>query len=71
MCLSPIVVNLHTEPTMNAKPTALDAKIKQLQQLADDQFDHDPDAIHWGRVRDLGRLEDGLDELLAIFSNDE
>ncbi|MBP9799924.1 MAG: hypothetical protein KBD39_07380 [Sterolibacterium sp.] len=56
---------------MNAKPTALDAKIKQLQQLADDQFDHDPDAIHWGRVRDLGRLEDGLDELLAIFSNDE
>ena len=48
---------------MNAKPTALDAylartaaihaKLERLQQLADDHFGHDPDAIHWGHVGDL------------------
>lgn len=46
---------------MNAKKTALDvylartaaihAKLERLQQLADDHFGHDPDAIHWGRAR--------------------
>ena len=65
---------------MNAKPTALDAhlaraaaihaKLERLQQLADDHFGHDPDAIHWGHVGDLGRVEAGLDELLAIFGGD-
>ena len=62
---------------MNTKQTALDAyfartaaihaKQEQLQQLADDHFGHNPDAINWGHVGDLGRVEAGLDELLAIF----
>jgi hypothetical protein len=62
---------------MNAKPTALDAylartaaihaKLERLQQLADDHFGHDPDAIHWGHVGDLGRVDQALDDLLAIF----
>ena len=67
---------------MNAKQTALDAylartaaihaKLEQLQQLADDHFGHDPDAIQWGHVGDLGRVDAALDDLLAIFgSKDE
>ena len=62
---------------MNAKPIALDAylartaaihaKLERLQQLADDHFGHDPDAIHWGHVGDLGRVDQALDDLLAIF----
>ena len=65
---------------MNAKPTALDAylartaaihaKLERLQQLADDHFGHDPDAIHWGHVGDLERVEAGLNALLAIFGGD-
>jgi len=65
---------------MNAKQTALDAylartaairdKLERLQKLADDHFGHDPDAIDWGHVGDLGRVEAGLDELLAIFCGD-
>ncbi|GIK45060.1 MAG: hypothetical protein BroJett012_09630 [Betaproteobacteria bacterium] len=76
-----LVVNHITELKMNAKPTALDvyfartaaihAKLERLQQLADNHFGHDPDAIHWGHVGDLGRVEAGLDELLAIFGGDE
>ena len=75
------VVNHITEPTMNTKQTALDAylartaaihaKLERLQQLAADHFGHDPDAIHWGHVGDLGRVESGLDDLLAIFGGDE
>jgi len=66
---------------MNAKQTTLDAylartaaihaKLERLQQLADDHFDHDPDRKHWGHVGDLGRVEAGLDELLAIYGSDE
>ena len=66
---------------MNAKPTALDSylartaaihvKLERLQQLADDHFGHDPDTIHWGHGGDLGRVEAGLDEFLAIFGGDE
>lgn len=50
---------------MNTQQTALDAylpraaaihaKLVQLQQLADDHFGHEPDAINWGHVGDLGR----------------
>ncbi len=57
---------------MNTQPTAIDAylaraaaihiKLARLQQLADD-----PDAIHWGHVGDLGRVDQALDDLLAIF----
>ena len=66
---------------MNTKPTATDAylaraaairtKLDRLRQLADDHFGHDPEAIHWGHVGDLdlGRVEAGLDELLAIFDD--
>jgi hypothetical protein len=76
-----LVVNHITEPTMNAQQTALDAyltrtaaihaKLERLQQLADDHFGHDPDTIHWGHGGDLGRVEAGLDEFLAIFGGDE
>ena len=62
---------------MNTKPTATDAylaraaairiKLARLQQLADDHFGHDPDAIHWGHVGDLGRVDQALDDLLTIF----
>ena len=62
---------------MNTKTTATDVylaraaaihnKLTRLQQLADDHFGHDPDAIHWGHVGDLGRVDQALDDLLAIF----
>ena len=64
---------------MNTKPTAIDAylargaaihiKLARLQQLADDHFGHNPDAIHWGHVGDLGRVDQALDDLLAIFDS--
>ena len=47
-------------------PLILD-KIEALRQLADDHFGHDPDAIRWGHVGDLGRVDQALDDLLAIF----
>ncbi|PKO85889.1 MAG: hypothetical protein CVU18_17780 [Betaproteobacteria bacterium HGW-Betaproteobacteria-12] len=66
---------------MNTQQTALDAylagtaaihaKLARLQQLADDHFSHDPDAIHWDHVGDLGRLETALDDLLAIFGGEQ
>ncbi|AKQ56462.1 Uncharacterised protein [Bordetella hinzii] len=49
------------------RTAAIRIKLARLQQLADDHFGHDPDAIHWGHVGDLGRVEQALDELLAIF----
>ena len=62
---------------MNAKPTALDAylartaaihaKLERLRQLADDHFGHDPHAVHWGHVGDLGRVEQALYDRLNIF----
>jgi hypothetical protein len=62
---------------MNTQPTALDAylaraaaihlKLTRLLQLADDHFGYDPHAIHWGHVGDLGRVDQALDDLLAIF----
>jgi len=65
---------------MNTKPTALDAylaltagihaKLARLQQLADDHFGHDPEAINWGQVGDLGRVDTALDDLLAIFGGE-
>lgn len=65
------------KPTMRTPQSALDyyvrryafvrEKIERLQRLADDHFGHDPDAIHWGHVGDLGRVEQALDELLDIF----
>lgn len=62
---------------MTTKPTALDTyllrlpmvldKIEALRQLADDHFAHNPGAIHWGHVGDLGRVDQALDDLLAVF----
>ena len=57
--------------TYLARAAAIHNKLTRLRQLADDHFGHDPDAIHWGHVGDLGRVEAGLDELLAIFGGDE
>ena len=64
---------------MTTMQTALDAylqryaairsKIETLQQHADEHFGHDPDALHWGHVGDLGRVEAGLDELLATLNS--
>lgn len=66
---------------MNPKPTALDAylaktaaiqaKLAQLQQIADDHFGHNPDAIHWGHIGDLDRAVAGLDEVLAVFGSEQ
>ncbi len=62
---------------MNTKTTAIDAyltraaaihiKLDRLRRLADDHFGHEPDAIHWGHVGDLGRVDQTLNDLLAIF----
>ena len=50
------VIHLPASPTMNTKPTAIDVylaraaaihmSLARLQQLDDDHFGHDPDAIH-------------------------
>jgi hypothetical protein len=71
------VIHQSRSPAMNTKTTATDAylaraaaihnKLTRLQQLADDHFGHYPDAIHWGHVGDLGRVDQALDDLLAIF----
>ena len=62
---------------MNTKTTAIDTylartaaihiKVARLRQLADNHFGHDPEAIHWGHVGDLGRVDQALDDLLAMF----
>lgn len=50
---------MNTNPTAPdaylARATAIHAKLARLEHLADDHFGHDPDAIHWGHVGDLGR----------------
>jgi len=63
---------------MKTKNTPLDAyvlrygfvreKIEHLQQLADQYFGHDPNTINWNNVSDLERLDEGLDNLLARFT---
>ncbi len=49
---------------MTTQPTAIDTylqrlsmvldKIEALRQLAADHFGHDPHAIHWGHVGNIG-----------------
>jgi hypothetical protein len=51
-----------------ARTMQINTKLAWLQQLADDHFGHDPDAVHWGHVGDLGRVGQALDDLLAIFA---
>jgi hypothetical protein len=57
----------HTEPraAYAARTTQIHAKLARLQQLADGHFGHDPNAVHWGHVGDLGRVEQALDDLLT------
>jgi hypothetical protein len=74
------VIHQPRSHAMNTQPTAIDAylartaaihiKLARLQQLADDHFGHYPDAIHWGHVGDLGRVDQALDDLLAIFDGE-
>lgn len=52
------------------RTAAIHVKLERLQQLANEHFGHDPDAIHWGHLGDLCRVESGLEELLAIFGGD-
>ena len=56
-------------PTL-ARAAAIYAKLARLQQLADEHFGHDPDAINWGHVGDLGQVDAALDKLLAIFGGE-
>lgn len=59
----------HTTPraAYAARTTQIHAKLARLLQLADDHSAHDPDAIQWGHVGDLGRGDQALDDLLAVF----
>jgi hypothetical protein len=59
------------------QPLAIDAylqhiatirsQLETLQRHADDHFGHAPDAIHWGHVGDLNRIESGLRDVLALL----
>ena len=62
----PATMTTALDTYLQGLPMILD-KIEALRQLADDHFGHDPDAIHWGHVGDLGRVDQALDDLLAIF----
>ena len=65
---------------MTTQPAALDTylqrlplildKIEALRRLADDHFGHDPEAIHWGHVDGLVRVDQTLDDLLMIFDGE-
>jgi hypothetical protein len=63
---------------MNTKSTALDTYLARAAAIHDQDWPGcsnwptttsatDPDAIHWGHVGDLGRVDQALDDLLAIF----
>ncbi|MFN3577628.1 MAG: hypothetical protein ACK4TJ_11700 [Tabrizicola sp.] len=69
IAINPETPMRHADPraAYAARTTQIHAKLARLQQLADNHFGHDPDAIHWGHVGDLGRVEQALDDLLAIF----
>ena len=68
-------------PTSKATPQAIDAylqhittirrQLEALQRHADDHFGYDPDAIHWGHVGDLTRIENGLREVLALLDGSD
>ena len=57
--------------TYITKSASIQSKAQKLQQLANDHFGHDPDAIHWGHVGDLDRVQTLLDELLTMFGSNE
>lgn len=72
IAINPETPMRHTDPrtAYAARTTQIHAKLARLQQLADDHFDHDRDAVHWGHVGDLGRVEQALDELLDSFDGE-
>ena len=53
--------------TYRARTAAIHIKVARLRQLADNHFGHNLDAIHWGHVGDLTRIESGLREVLALL----
>ena len=57
--------------TYITKSASIQSKVQKLQQLANDHFGHDPDAIHWGHVGDLDRVQTLLEELLTMFGSNE
>ncbi|MCG3187367.1 MAG: hypothetical protein IOMNBAOH_01978 [Rhodocyclaceae bacterium] len=63
----PLMRHIDPRAAYAARTAQVHAKLARLQQLADDHFGHDPNAVHWGHVGDLGRVEQALDELLAIY----
>ncbi len=69
IAINPETPMRHTDPraAYAARATQIHAKLALLQQLADDHFCHNTNAVHWGHVGDLGRVEQALDDLLAIF----
>lgn len=69
IAINPETPMSHNDPRAAyvARTAQIHAKLARLQQLADVHFGHDPDAVHWGNVGDLGRVEQALDDLLAIF----
>jgi len=65
---------------MNTKTTAIDTYLARTAAIhiegtpgcansADNHFGHNLDAIHWGHAGDLGRVDQALDDLLAIFDD--
>ena len=72
-----VACSINLEPAMSANQTVLDVhlqrmrmildKIEALRRLSEDHFGHESDAIHWGQVGDLGRVDQALDDLSAIF----
>ncbi len=59
----------HRHRHLSHRTAAIHIKVARLRQLADNHFGHNLDAIHWGHVGDLGRVDQALDDLLAIFDD--
>ena len=47
------------------------AKIARIQELAEDMPAPESGFVTWGSVADMGRLVDGLDNILAWLGGDE
>lgn len=47
--------------------TAIRQMLSALQDQVDDHFGVDPDAVHWGNVGDLGRVQDALSQALDVY----
>ncbi len=47
---------------------AINQKIATLQSLANQRFGFAQASLNWSHVAELGRVNQGLDDLLAIFT---